>query len=103
MLSKSGSATVGISIVAMFYLFVYLDQLNAYGLGLSINIQSRVMEKLNNRYIKVGAVGVAVFIIARLGIAIINSYVDPDVPMAVILSLIAGGIAVYFTYKAIRY
>ncbi len=61
------------------------------------------MEKLNNRYIKVGAIGVAAFIITRLGIAIINSYVEPDVPMALILSLIAAGVVVWFVSKAIRY
>jgi len=61
------------------------------------------MEKLNNRYTKLGAIGLAVLIITRLGLGIINSYVNPDVPMAFVLSLIAAGVVVWFAAKSIRY
>lgn len=61
------------------------------------------MHKLNNRYAKAAIIGIIVFIITRIVIAVVNGYVEPDIPYPYVLSLISGGVAFYLTTKAVHY
>jgi hypothetical protein len=103
-LSKSGSRSVGISAkVIFFYSTPMLVPIERLWLRLVNQATIRRMEKLNNRYVKLGIIGVAAFVITRLIIAIINGYINPDVPIAAVISLIVAGVVVWFAAKAIHY